>query len=111
MMRRLTWFATGVAAGALGTNYAKRKVRTTAAQLAPGHVARTTYEVTRRRARDVVEAVRDGREAMHAREDELRARRDGRLVTLDDHVGPADQVIVDGRPVEPGRVVVLRHVE
>ncbi|MEX2625759.1 MAG: hypothetical protein WD225_02685 [Ilumatobacteraceae bacterium] len=109
MMRRITWFATGVAAGTLGANYAKRKVRTTAAQLAPGHVARTTYDVTRRRAHDLVEAVRDGREAMHAREDEMRARRDGRLVTLDEHLGPSDQVIVDGRPVEPGSVVVLRH--
>jgi hypothetical protein len=45
---------------------------------------------------------------MHEREDELKARRDGRLASMADHLGPADQVLVDGRPVEADRVVVMR---
>lgn len=110
-MKRLTWFVGGVAAGAAGTNYAKRKVRSTAAQLSPSKVARSTFDRARQRASAVADAVRDGRDAMHAREDELKARRDGRLDTLDGHVGPDDQLLVDGRPVEPGRVIVLRRAK
>lgn len=108
-MRRITWFVGGVATGAMGVNYAKRKVRTTAELYTPAKVARSTAELAKQRARDVAAAIRDGREAMHVREDELKARRDGRLVTLDEHVGPDDQLLVDGRPVEPGRVIVLRQ--
>jgi hypothetical protein len=111
MMKRLTWFVGGVATGAVGVNYAKRKVRTTAELYTPAKVARTTYDVARQRAHDLAEAIRDGREAMHAREDELRARRDGRIVSLDEHVGPDDQLLVDGLPVEPGRVIVLRDAK
>lgn len=110
-MRRITWFVGGVAAGAAGANYAKRKVRSTAAQLSPTKVARTTFDRAKRRALDVTDAIRDGRDAMHTREDELRARRDGRIDTLDAHVGPDDQLLVDGRPVEPGRVIVLRQAK
>lgn len=110
-MKRLTWFVGGVATGAVGVNYAKRKVRTTAELYTPAKVARSTVERARQRAHDVVDALRDGREAMRAREDELTARRDGRLVSLDQHVGPDDQLLVDGRPVEPGRVIVLRHAK
>lgn len=108
-MKRVTWFVGGVVAGAAGANYAKRRVRATAAQLAPANVARSAAEVARRRARDLADAVRDGRDAMTDREDELRARRDGRLARLDEHVGPDDEVLVDGRPVSPDRVAVLRR--
>lgn len=109
MMKRLTWFATGVAAGAAGAGYAKRKVRATASQLAPVNVARSAADKARNAGRTVAEALRDGRAAMHHHEDELRARREGRVVSLEDHVDPADQVFVDGRPVESGRVIVMRH--
>lgn len=108
-MRRITWFIGGVAAGAAGAGYAKRSVRRTAAQLAPANVARGAAVRVRRRARDLADAVRDGRDAMSDREDELKARRDGRLARLDDHVGPNDEVLVDGRPVSPDRVAVLRR--
>ena len=40
VMRRLVWFAGGVAAGAVGAGYAKRKVAATARKLAPANVAR-----------------------------------------------------------------------
>lgn len=108
MIKRLSWFVGGVAAGAAGSTYAKRKVRQTAAVLAPANVARGAATKVRRSGRLVADAVREGRSAMRQREDELTARRDGRLETLDGHIGPGDQLIVDGVPVESGRVIVMR---
>lgn len=109
MMKRATWFVAGATAGALGAEYAKRKVRATAAQYAPARVARGTLDLARNRALDLAEAVRDGRQAMRVREAELKARRDGRLVPLDEHVSPGDALLVDGEPVDPGRVILLRR--
>jgi hypothetical protein len=111
MMKRVTWFAAGMAAGAAGANYATKRIRRTAAQLTPVTVARNAAGAVRRGGRNVVAAVRDGREAMQDKEDELRARRDGRLTTLEEHLGPDDRLLVDGRLVEPERVVVLRRVK
>jgi hypothetical protein len=109
MMKRLTWFVTGAAAGAVGAGYAKKKVKQTASTLAPANVARSGAGVVRRRSRDLVDALREGRLAMRHREDELRARRDGRVRHLDEQLGPDEQLLVDGRPVEPGRIVVMRR--
>jgi hypothetical protein len=108
-MKRVTWFVTGLAAGATGATYATKKVKRTAAQLAPANVAKGAAERARRTGRHVVDAVREGRVAMLAREDELKARRDARVASLDDHLDPGDQILVDGRPVETGRVIVLKH--
>jgi hypothetical protein len=108
-MKRLTWFAGGVAAGALGASYAKKKVKQTATQLAPSSVARTVADRVRATGHDVADAVREGRRAMRQHEDELQARRDGRLVSLDEHVDPGDEVYVDGQLVESGRVIVMRR--
>ena len=108
-MRRLTWFVTGAAAGVTGSAYAARKVKRTAAQLAPTAVVRTTTARARSISRHVTEAVRDGRAAMLAKEDELKAKRDARLASLDDHLDPGDRILVDGRPVDSGRVVVLKQ--
>lgn len=107
-MKRVTWFIGGVAAGATGVGMAKRRIQRTAAQFAPTAVARQAADAVADRARGLVDAVRDGRSVMHQREDELKARRDGRLASMADHLGPADQVLVDGMPVEPNRVVVMR---
>lgn len=107
-MKRVTWFVGGVAAGAIGANYAKRKVRETAAQIAPSSVVRTTASRVRESSRVVADAVREGRQAMHQHEDELHARREGRLTSLEEHVAPGDQVYVDGVPVDSGRVIVMR---
>lgn len=109
MMKRVTWFVSGVAAGAAGTSYAKRKVRRTAAQLAPSNIARSAASKARAQGRQVVDAVREGRAAMHAREDELKARRDARVEPLDARLEPDEQVLVDGRPVDTGRVIVLKQ--
>lgn len=109
MMKRVTWFSVGIAAGAIGSEYTKRKVRATAAQYTPARVARSAFDVARDRMFDVADAVRDGRRAMIVREAELKARRDGRLVPLDEHVAPGDALLVDGEPVDPGRVILLRQ--
>lgn len=108
-MKRVTWFVTGVAAGATGTAYAAKKVKRTAAQLAPANVARGAAGKVKQTGRHVVDAVREGRAAMQSREDELKARRDARVDSLDDHLEPGDQILVDGRPVESARVIVLKQ--
>jgi hypothetical protein len=108
-MKRLTWFVTGVAAGAAGTGYAKRKVRETASQLAPSNVAKTAATTVKSGGRKVVDAVREGRDAMRAKEDELKARRDARVEPLDARLAPDEQVMIDGRPVDAGRVIVLKQ--
>ena len=113
MMKRVTWFVGGVVTGAAGSGYAtraiKRRVRRTAIQLAPVNVARGAVRAVKDKRRDVGAAVREGRDAMRTRERELRARRDGRIETLDDQLGPDDQLLVDGEPVDTGRVIVLRR--
>lgn len=110
MMKRLTWFVGGVAAGAFGVSRAKRKVISVANDLSPVRVARRTTDRVRRRGHDVVEAVGEGRRAMRAKELELKARLDGRASSLADELGDEDAVLVDGRAVEPGQVIVLRQV-
>ena len=110
MTKRLTWFISGALAGIAGVGYAKRKVRYTAATLAPGNVAKTAISRARERGHDVADAVRDGRRAMHDKEAELRARRDGTVVALADELEPNDLVFVDGEAIEPGKVIVLRQI-
>lgn len=102
-MKRLTWFLGGAAAGIVGAGAAKKKVKAAAAELAPVNVAR--------KARDrVSDAWSEGRRAMRSKEAELKARLDGRAGSLADDLIEGDEVLVDGRPVEPGQVIVLRQV-
>ena len=110
MIKRLTWFVGGAVAGIAGAGYTKRKVKETAASLAPANVAKSVVGKARERSHDVVDAVREGRSAMKAKEAELKARLSGDAVTLADELGPEDQVLVDGRPVQPGQVIVLRQM-
>lgn len=109
-MKRLTWFVGGVATGVAGASYARRKVKAKAAELAPVQLARQASERVVDTGRSLADAVREGRAAMRAREAELRARLDGRAAPLSEHLGEGDVVHVDGRPVEPGQVIVLRQV-
>lgn len=109
MMKRVTWFAGGIVAGVAGAGYAKKKVKETASQIAPVQVAKTVASKARSKGRDLADAVREGRQVMHHHEDELRAKREGRIESLADHVEPGDQVYVDGKPVESGRVIVMRE--
>ncbi len=103
MIKRFTWFIGGAVAGITGAAFAKRKAKAVAADLAPVQVARRAGERVR-------SAVEEGKRAMRAKEAELRARREGRALTLADGLDEGDEVLVDGRPVEPGQVIVLRQV-
>lgn len=85
MMKRITWFVGGVAAGAAGAGYAKKKVKAQAAKLAPGNVAKGVVTKVKHTGQHIVSAVRDGREAMHDREDELRAMLDAEPPAVVEH--------------------------
>jgi hypothetical protein len=110
MIKRLTWFAGGIAAGAVGVTAARRKVKSVANELAPVQVARRATGSIRARGHRVADAAREGKRAMKAKEMELRARMNGRVSTLADEIDDLDAVLVDGRPVEAGQVIVLRQV-
>ena len=71
-MRRLFWLGVGAIAGASGTVWAERKVRTRLDQLAPDHLVVSAGNKARDVGRSVVDAVAEGRGAMRDREDELR---------------------------------------
>lgn len=103
MIKRLSWFVGGAVAGIAGASVAKRKAKEVAAEYAPAQMAKKAGD----RVRD---AVAEGKRAMKAKEAELRARLDGRVATLADDLEEGDTVMVDGRPVEPGQVIVLRQV-
>jgi hypothetical protein len=103
MIKRVTWFLGGVAAGVVGVGVAKKKVKAAAVEFAPANVARKT---TNR----VKDAYHEGRRAMKAKEAELHGRLDGRVHTLADDLGDGDAVLVDGLQVEPGQVIVLKQV-
>lgn len=102
-MKRLTWFLGGAAAGIIGAGAAKKKVKAAAVELAPVNMARKA------RAR-VTDAWNEGRRAMRSKEAELKARLDGRAGSLAEDLADGDEVLVDGLPVEPGQVIVLRQV-
>ncbi|MEZ5252065.1 MAG: hypothetical protein R2713_23520 [Ilumatobacteraceae bacterium] len=111
MMKRVTWFVGGMAAGVAGVGAAKRKVRRVTNDLVPLQLARKAgTQVTDRTGR-VAEAVREGKRAMRLKEMELRARVEGRHSTLADELDDIETVLVDGKPVEAGQVIVLRQVK
>jgi hypothetical protein len=103
MIKRMTWFVGGAVAGVAGASVAKRKVKQAASHLAPKNVVHSATH----RVRD---AFSEGRRAMRAKETELRARLDGRATTLAEDLDDGDEVFVDGRPVAPGQVIVLKQV-
>lgn len=116
MMKRATWFVGGIAAGAAGGRYAKRKVRTTIRRrtdemtdrYTAAKIAGSAASGVRRGAFRIAEAVREGRQAMINTERELRARRDMTAESIDERLEPGDQLLVDGKPVDTARVIVLR---
>ena len=110
MMKRITWFAGGLAAGVAGAGYAKKKVKEAASNVAPAQVVKSAVSKARSKGRAVADAVREGRVVASQHEDELRAKREGRLESLEDHVEPGDKVFVDGEAVDSGRVIVMRQL-
>jgi hypothetical protein len=103
MIKRMTWFVSGAIAGVAGVGVAKRKMKEAATHLTPKNVV---HGVTAR----VRDAYSEGRRAKRAREIELRARLEGRASTLADDLDDGDEVLVDGRPVAPGQIIVLKQV-
>ena len=103
MIKRMTWFLGGAAAGIAGASVAKKKVKAVTAELAPA-------QMLKKASTRLKEAIADGKRAMKAKETELRARLDGSVSTLADDLDEGDAVFVDGQPVEPGQVIVLRQV-
>ncbi len=75
-MRRLFWLGVGAVAGASGTVWAERKVRSRLEQLGPEHMVVTAGNKARDVGRSVVDAVAEGRGAMREREAELRSSYD-----------------------------------
>jgi hypothetical protein len=80
MPKRVTWFVVGAVAGAGGTAYVRRKARQAIGSLQPDNVARVASTKVRNTGRGVLEAVREGRAAMLAKEAELRAVQGDALV-------------------------------
>ncbi len=102
MIKRMTWFLGGAVAGVVGVGVVKRKMKQAATQLTPKKIA---HGVSTR----FHDAFAEGRRAMRRREAELRARLDGNAKFLADDLDEGDEVLVDGRPVEPGQVIVLKQ--
>ena len=103
MIKRLVWFVGGAVAGIAGASVARKKVHEVATELAPANVAKKATA----RVRD---AVAEGRRAAKAKEAELRSRMNGGAHSLADDLDAGDTVMVDGVPVEPGQVIVLKQV-
>ncbi len=108
MIKRLTWFIAGVVAGISGARSARRRVVRTARRLSPAHAAERLRRRAEQGVNTVAGAVREGRLAMANRERELRARLDRRVDPIDGRLNDDETLLVDGAPVEPGRVVVMR---
>jgi hypothetical protein len=109
MLKRVKWFATGAVAGLAGARFAKRKVKSTAAQLAPINIAKSAAAKVREKGHDVADAVREGRDSMKAREAELRSKLGGETEPVDTSAR-SGQVLIDGRPADAERVIVLDQV-
>ena len=83
MFKRIFWLSTGVAVGAGGAFWAKRKVEETVEQYLPEQVAVRAAATAKGLGTTVRAAAVEGREAMRATEAELRARVDARTFVGD----------------------------
>jgi hypothetical protein len=93
--KRVSWFVVGAAAGAGDSLYARRKARQAVERMQPTNVAKVAVVKARGTGRSVVDAVREGRAAMKAKEAELRAA-DGRSATA---APPPTIVVIDAAAV------------
>ncbi len=101
MMKRVTWFVAGAAAGVGGAAFARRKARVMAERYTPVNVAGRAANAARDKGRSVVDAVREGRLEAQRKETELRAM-------LDEH----DDVVGLRRAEAPhDRIVAIEVIE
>jgi hypothetical protein len=73
-MKRLTWFVTGLVAGAGSVVLIGRRIKRRVADLAPFRIAERALGRTRDSADRLKDAIADGRSAAARRESELRHR-------------------------------------
>ena len=92
MPKRVTWFVVGAAAGAGGSLYARRKARQAVERMQPTNVAKVAVVKARRSGRTLADAIREGRDAMRAKEAEMRSGQDDRRPSPAD---PPTIVVVD----------------
>ncbi|MBK9178384.1 MAG: hypothetical protein IPM45_02220 [Acidimicrobiales bacterium] len=73
MIRRAFWLGTGIGVGVGASYWVNRAVRRTAERYTPARIGGDVVETVRELGADLVDAVREGRQAMREREAELRA--------------------------------------
>lgn len=78
MFKRIFWMGTGVAVGASGAFWAKRRVEETIERYLPEQVADRAASSARNLGATVKAAAQEGRDAMRSTESELRARVEAR---------------------------------
>lgn len=100
MFKRIFWMGTGIAVGASGAFWAKRKVEETVEQYLPEQVAIRAAETAKGLGATVRQAAAEGREAMRTTEAELRARVEARTFVGDAPVPEA----TGSTPRRAGRV-------
>lgn len=83
MFKRIFWMSTGVAVGAGGAFWAKRKAEEAVQQYLPEQVAIRAAETAKGLGTTVRQAAVEGREAMRVTEAELRARVEARTFVGD----------------------------
>lgn len=101
MIKRLVWFATGLATGAGAVVVLGKRLRRRVAALTPVRVAERGVQRVRSVATNAREAVRDGLDGMREREQELRSR-------LDDRISSNSKIPKDARRPNESKVIVLR---
>lgn len=99
MFKRTFWMTTGVAVGASGAFWAKRKVEQTVERYLPEEVAARVTTSTKDLGRTVRAAASEGRAAMRATEAELRARVEERTFVGPAKPEPAPAAATGGRQV------------
>ena len=103
MFKRIFWLSTGVAVGAGGAFWAKRKVSETVEQYLPEQVAVRAAATAKGLGTTVRMAAAEGREAMRATEAELRAKVDARTF-VGDAPSPGAVEPTSAGPRRAGRV-------
>ncbi len=104
MFKRIFWMGTGVAVGASGAFWAKRKVEETIEQYLPEQVAVRAATTAKGLGTTVRQAAAEGREVMRSTEAELRARVEARTFVGDAPVPPKVEEPRSVGPRRAGRV-------
>jgi hypothetical protein len=104
VFKRIFWMGTGIAVGAGGAFWAKRKVEETVEQYLPEQVALRAAETAKGLGSTVRQAAAEGREAMRTTEAELRARVEARTFVGDGPVDPPPPAASPGAARRAGRV-------